>query len=426
MSESVAEVDSESVIPGATEAPGKAVPSVEEIRAAFPALEREHAGQPVAYFDGPGGTQVPRMVTDAITESLLHRNANRRWAYPSSAEVDATVHGVRDAMGDFFGCSPDDVVIGGNMTTLTYHLSRTLGRDWGEGDEIVVTRLDHFANVSPWRALEVERGVHVREVPFDPATGTIDLDLLQETITERTVLVAVGEASNALGTVTDLAPVIERAKETGALVFVDAVHSAPHKLPAVLSLGCDFLTCSPYKFYGPHAGAMYVPAELLDSLGVPRLPCAPQVAPERFETGTQNHEAMAGTTAAVDFLASLGTGTGSRRADLESAFTVLHERGEALVRQMWDGLSALDGVTVHGPPPGTPRTPTVSFTLDGLDAREVAASLSSHHGVFVSHGHFYAAHVVEDLGVSGLVRAGCACYTTSEEIDRLIRGVAEL
>lgn len=400
--------------------------SVEEIRTAFPALEREHSGHPVAYFDGPGGTQVPRVVADAITESLLHHNANRRWAYPASAEVDATVHGVRDAMADFFGCSADDVVFGGNMTTLTYHLSRTLGADWGEGDEIVVTRLDHFANISPWRALEAERGVTIVEVPFDITSGRLDQEALHAAITEKTVLVAVGEASNILGTVTDLAPVVARARETGALLFVDAVHSAPHILPDVLRLGCDFLACSPYKFYGPHAGVLYAPAELLDSLSVPRLSCAPPVAPERFETGTQSHEAMAGTTAAVDFLASLSGAGGSRREHLQRTFSVLHERGEALVSRMWDGLTAIDGVTTYGPRPGTPRTPTVAFSVRDRDPRLVASHLSSHHGIFASHGHFYAAHVAEDLGVDGVVRAGCACYTTADEVDRLIRGVAEL
>ncbi|MDA0313419.1 MAG: cysteine desulfurase-like protein [Gemmatimonadetes bacterium] len=404
------------------------VTAVEDIRRLFPALEREHSGQRVAYFDGPGGTQVPRSVADAVTESLLHHNANRRWAYPSSAEVDATVAGARSAMGDFLGCGADDVVFGANMTALTYHLSRTLGRTWREDDEVVVTRLDHFANISPWRALEVERGVTVRDVGFHPASGTLNMDALAETITEQTRLVAVGWASNVLGTITDLGPVVRRAREVGALVFVDAVHSAPHVLPDVLKLGCDFLACSPYKFYGPHAGVMYAPAPLLDQLDVPRLPCAPQVAPERFETGTQSHEAMAGTTAAVDFLASLASGESreSRRARLVSAYDALHARGEILVDRLLKGLADLDNVTLYGPPAGHPRTPTVSFTVDGFDARAVSAHLSERHGVFVSHGNFYAAHVTEDLGVPGLVRAGCACYSTESEVDRLLDGLRDL
>lgn len=400
--------------------------AIDDIRAAFPALERVHAGHPVAYFDGPGGTQVPRAVADAITDHLLHHNGNRRWAYPSSAETDAVVEKARQAMADLLGCGAADVSFGPNMTTLTYHLSRTLGRALGPGHEIVVTRLDHLANVSPWEALCRERGVTLREVPFQLKDGTLDVEAFERALNRNTRVVALPWASNALGTVTDVAPLIERARKLGAWTVVDAVHAVPHVLPSARALGCDFLTCSPYKFYGPHSGVMYAAAELLDGLDVPRLPCAPQAAPERFETGTQSHEDMAGITAAVDFLASLGEGD-TRRERLDAAYAELHARGEALFARMWDGLRAIGGVTVYGPPPGLPRTPTLSFTVTGHEARAVAAHLSSRHGVFVSHGSFYAAHVPEDLGVrGGLVRAGCACYTTTAEVDRLVAGVAEL
>ena len=402
------------------------VSSVEEIRAAFPALERQHAGSPVAYFDGPGGTQVPQVVVDAMADHLLHHNGNRRWAYPASAETDAAVEGAREAMADLLGCGPGDVVFGPNMTALTYHLSRTLGSTFAPGDEIVVTRLDHLANVSPWKALEAERGVVVREVPFRVEDGTLDTQAYESALGPRTKLVALGWASNALGTISQLLPLLQQAKSVGALTFVDAVHSVPHLLPAARAMGCDFLACSPYKFYGPHAGAMYIAAEMLDQLDVPRLPCAPQVAPERFETGTQNHEAMAGVTATVDFLASLAEGD-TRRERLGRAYAMMHARAEGLVARLWDGVGAVPGVTRYGPPPGSPRTPTVAFTLSGHDARSVASHLSEAHGVFVSHGHFYAARVPEDLGVDGgLVRAGCACYTTEEEVDRLVAGVAAL
>ena len=409
--------------------PAKAEPvlaSIDSIRAAFPALRRRHAGSPVAYFDGPGGTQVPQVVVDAMADHLLHHNGNRRWAYPASAETDAAVESAREAMADLLGCGPGDVVFGPNMTTLTYHLSRALGRRLGRGDEIVVTRLDHLANVSPWKALEAERGVVVREVPFLVEDGTLDTGAYEAALGPRTRLVALGWASNALGTITNLLPLLEQAKAVGALTFVDGVHSIPHLLPAARAMGCDFLACSPYKFYGPHAGAMYLPAEFNDALDAPRLPCAPQVAPERFETGTQNHEAMAGVTATVDFLASLAEGD-TRRERLGRAYAAMHARAEELVARLWDGLGALSGVTRYGPPPGQPRTPTVSFTVAGHDARGVASHLSGKHGVFVSHGSFYAAYVPLDLGVtSGLVRAGCACYTTAEEVDRLVAGVAEL
>ncbi len=405
---------------------GQGVASVEAIRGAFPALLREHAGRPVAYFDGPGGTQVPQSVVDAMSCHLIRHNANRRWAYPSSAETDAAVDAARGGMADLLGCRPSDVVFGPNMTTLTYHLSRALGRTLGKGDEVVVTRLDHLANVSPWKALEAERSVRVREVPFDPSDGTLDVRAFEEAITSRTRIVAVGWASNALGTVTNLVPVVEWAGSVGALTFVDGVHAAAHLLPAARATGCDFLACSPYKIYGPHAGVLYARAELVDDLDVPRLPCAPQAAPERLETGTASFEAMAGTLAAVDFLASLSTG-GARRQRLGRTYAELHRRGETLLARLWEGLEALPGVNLYGPPPQAPRTPTLAFTVAGRDARFVAAHLADEHGVFVSHGHFYAAHVTEDLGVeSGLVRAGCACYTTEQEIGRLIRGVAEL
>jgi cysteine desulfurase family protein (TIGR01976 family) len=400
--------------------------SVEEIRSAFPALTREHAGETVAYFDGPGGTQVPRSVVEAVSDYLTRHNANRGWAYPSSAETDDTVERSRSAMADLLGCRPADVAFGPNMTVLTYLLSRTLGRSMGPGDEIVVTRLDHMANVSPWRALEAERGVTIREVPFRTQDGTLDQDSLDRVINPKTRLVAVGWASNALGTITNLIPVIERAKVAGALTFVDGVHAVPHVLPAVRALGCDFLGCSPYKFYGPHAGVLYAPAELMDELDVPRLPCASQEAPGRFESGTPSFEAMAGSAAAVDFLASLAEG-GTRRERLGRSYSVLHERGEELVGRLWDGLKECPGVDVYGPPPGRPRTPTVAFSVKGVQPRDVASHLSSRHGVFVSHGDFYATHVVEDLEVQdGLVRAGCACYTTEGEVDRLVAGVQDL
>lgn len=406
------------------------VMDVDAIRGHFPALERTHAGSPVAYFDGPGGTQVPRSVVEAMAEHLYHHNGNRNWAYPASAETDATVTRAREAFADFLGCRPRDVVFGPNMTTLAYHLSRTLATRFGEGDEIVVTRLDHFANVSPWRRLADEAGCVVREVPFHAADGSLDMEAFADALGPRTRLVAVGWASNALGTVTDAAAMVRMARAAGALTFVDAVHSAPHVLPDVAALGCDFLACSPYKFYGPHSGVMFAPAETLDELDVPRLPCAPQRAPERFETGTASFEDMAGSAAAVDFLASMAgpaDGTASRRNRLEAAFQEVHRRSEALVSRLWNGLASLDGVTVHGPRPGWPRTPTVAFTVAGTPPRDVASHLSHRHGCYLSHGNFYAAHVPQDLGLpDGLVRAGCACYTTDAEVERLVAGVAEL
>ncbi len=401
--------------------------SVDALRADFPALARREQGHPVAYFDGPGGTQVPRAVGDAMTSYLYEHNANTHWVYPSSAETDALLAGAREIFADFFNATPDDVSFGNNMTTIAFHLARALARGWREGDEIVVTELDHHANVAPWRAVAADRGLVVRTARLDTATFRTDWDDLARQIGPRTRLVAIGAASNALGTVTDVAAACALAREAGALSFVDAVHFAPHALLDVRAIGCDFLACSSYKFYGPHAGILYGRAGLVRSLDVPRLDPAPQESPERLETGTQNHEGIVGAAAAVEYLASVGGDAGGRRDRLAATFALLHARGDALLARLWDGLSAIAGVTLYGPPPGTPRTPTVSFTLRGHSTDDVARSLVR-SGIYASNGDFYAQTVAERLGrgADGFVRAGAACYTTADEVDRLVHGVREL
>jgi cysteine desulfurase family protein (TIGR01976 family) len=399
---------------------------VEEIRRQFPALERTHGGEPVAYFDGPGGTQVPRAVVDAMSEYLLRHNANTHWRYPTSVETDAAIAAARGALADFLGASPDEIAFGPNMTTLTFHLSRALGRAWGPGDEVVVTELDHHANVAPWRRLANERGVTMRQISMRPETGQLDWADLERAISRRTKLLAIGAASNALGTITDVRRAGEIAHAAGALVFVDAVHFAPHALVDVRHLDCDFLACSPYKFYGPHAGVLFGRRALLESLDVPKLEPAPDTAPERLETGTQCHEAIVGSAAAVDFLASLAP-AGSRRESLASLFAELHARGERQIERLWRGLGAIRGVTLFGPPPGEPRTPTLSFTLAGRHSDDVSEALVA-RGLFLSSGDFYAADVIRRIGCerTGVVRAGCVAYTTDDEIDRLIAAVREI
>lgn len=406
---------------------GSDVIAVEEIRQRFPALERRHGGHPVAYFDGPGGTQVPREVVDAMADYLLHHNANTHWNYPTSAETDALIAGAREAMAAFFNSRPDEVVFGNNMTTLTFHVARALGRGWGPGDEVVVTELDHHANVAPWRALERERGVTIRSVPFDPCTGLLDWEALAGALNGRTRLLAIGAASNALGTINDVKAATDLAHQAGALAFVDSVHYASHGVTDVAAVGCDFMVCSPYKFYGPHAGVLFGKAERLAALDVPKLDPAPNEIPDRVETGTQNHEGIVGTGAAIRFLASLADGR-TERERLARSLAGLHARGDDLVKQMWDGLSGIPSVRVYGPPPGlSPRTPTLSFVVDGIPSDVVATRLAA-QGIFVSHGDFYATTIIAKLGHSsdGVVRAGCACYTTEVEVDRLIRGVAEV
>lgn len=401
----------------------------ESIRARFPALERRHGGHPVAYFDGPGGTQVSTDVVDAVSTYLLRHNANTHWGYPTSAETDEIVMAGRKAAADLLGGSHDEIVFGQNMTTLTFQLARALGRQFAPGTEVVVTQLDHRANVDPWLDMARMWNFTVRTVPFHVADGLLDWDAFESIVSERTGLIAIGGASNALGTVNDVQRAASLARRSGSLLFVDAVHAAPHLPIDVATLGCDALACSPYKFYGPHAGVLWVRRSLLESLHVSKLLPASDRAPERLETGTLSHEAIAGTTAAIDFLASLDDRTGDRRDRIGRAMQGLHDRGDVLVRRLWEGLAALDAVRLFGPAPGTAeRTPTVSFIVEGVPSGEVSHLLAERFGIFCSFGDFYATDVTARLGVEreGLVRAGCACYTTEDEVDRLIQGVAQI
>jgi len=403
-----------------------AIMSIEEIRRCFPALARTYNGYGVAYFDGPGGTQVPRAVVEAMNDYLYHHNANTHWAYPTSEETDAIIDSARSVLADFLNANPTEIAFGANMTTLTFHLARALGCGYGRNDEILVTELDHHANIAAWHALEKEGGVKVRMVKMIPETGELDWDDFSRQLSGRTKLVAMGAASNALGTINDVRRAAKMAHSLGAQIFVDAVHYAQHGLIDVRDWDCDFLACSAYKFYGPHIGILYGQHELLDSLNFPKLIPAPDSAPERAETGTQNHEGIAGAAAAVDFIASLAPGA-TRRERLRAAFQQLHERGDALVTQLWTGLHEMERVRLYGPPPGDTRTPTIVFTVNGLPSIDVAKKLAE-GGIFLSHGDFYAMSVVERLDEMphGLVRAGCACYTTSQEVDRLLAGVRKL
>jgi len=400
--------------------------SIDDIRSQFPALDRLHNGNPVAYFDGPGGTQVPRSVVEAMSDYLFNHNANTHWGYPTSDETDALIDESRQAFADFFNASSNEIVFGQNMTSLTFHLSRALGRGFESGDEIIVTELDHHGNVDPWRALEKDRGVVIRVLRMDIETGELNLDDLPAIINDRTKLLAIGAASNALGTITEAATACRIARDAGILSFVDAVHFAPHSLIDVNAIDCDFLACSAYKFYGPHIGILYGRNELLSSIDFPKLRPAPDNAPDRVETGTQSHESIVGAAAAVNFIASLGEGD-TRRQRIASAFDVMHTRDGVLARQLWDGLSKIDGVKLYGPTPDRPRTSLVSFTIGNLPSAHVSKQLAD-RGLFISHGNFYAATVVERLGVAeqGLVRVGCSVYTTHEEVQRVIDGVREI
>lgn len=407
-----------------------AVSSVENIRRQFPALKRCEGSNLVAYFDGPGGTQVPQPVVDAMSKYMINNNANTHWAYPTSVETDSMLHGARSAMADFLGGRPGDIAFGANMTTLLFHIARAIGRSLKPGDEIVVTELDHHANIAPWQALVRERGVVLRWLPFDQETFRHQEGVFENLISDRTRVVALGAASNALGTVTDVAAMVKLARDAGATTVVDAVHYAPHFPVDAQAINADFLLCSAYKFYGPHVGVVRARPEAVVALELPRLEPAPSLPPECLETGTQNHEGIAGAAAAVDFLAGLLNAPNSkpdRRARLISVMHELESRSEALFAHLWEGLRSVKGVALFGPPPGTPRTATLSFRVDGMASRDVSLGLAR-QGLYVSHGDFYASTVARRLGFAddGFVRVGCAAYTTLEEIERLVDGVGVL
>lgn len=402
------------------------ITSTQEIRTHFKALRRIHRGVPVAYFDGPGGTQIPSSVVEAMTDYLYNHNANTHWAYPSSHETDELLMESRNTLADFLNATPSEIAFGANMTTLTFHLARAIGRHLNAGNEVLVTELDHHANIDPWHSLVPDFGIKVRTVKMIPETGQLDWRDLERKLSSNTKVLAIGAASNALGTINNIKRAVDLAHGVGAKVFVDAVHYAPHELVDVKAFGCDFLACSAYKFYGPHVGILFGRANRLQALDFPKLQPGSNMIPERAETGTLNHEGIVGAAAAVDFLASLASGQ-HRRSRLKKTFDELQRRSKHLLMTLWEGLSAIDRVVLYGPTPEEKRTPTISFTINGKSA-EAVCHLLSERGIFASHGDFYATTVVQRLGLNpaGLVRVGCACYTTHEEVERLVTGVDEI
>ena len=394
----------------------------------FPALLRTlDDGSPVTYLDGPAGTQVPRQVIEAITHYYERCNANTHGQFITSWESDKLMWEARETVAAFLGAhGPGTISFGANMTTLAFALSRALGRKLKEGDEIVITQLDHEANRGPWLALE-ERGVIIREVVLRP-DGRLDPEDMARKITKRTRAVALGMASNALGTVNDVGLARRLSQQVDALLILDAVHYAPHFPIDVRALGADFLLCSAYKFYGPHVGILYTRPGLLDRLKPDRLSTQDQAPPYRIETGTLNHAAIAGVKAAIEYIASWGAGD-TMRERLVAAMDAIAAWENSLAAYYWSQVKMTRGVAVWGTDFSTTRrAPTVSITIDGVDPLEAARRLGE-RGVFVWDGHFYAARAVEALGLSGrggLLRAGMSMYTTREEVDRLLSGVAEI
>lgn len=395
--------------------------NVTAVRAQFPAL-----ASGTAHFDGPGGSQTPTCVADAVAGTLTSSIANRGTVTAAEQKAEEAVAQARQALGDLLGSDPATVVFGRSMTALTMDLARTLARchAWGPGDEVVVTSLDHDANIRPWVIAAEAVGATVRWAEVDPATGELPVAAVMEVLSERTRLVAVTGAANLIGTRPDLPAIIGAAHDAGALVHVDAVHLAAHARLDRRTLDADFLVCSPYKFFGPHLGALSGRAELLEELRPDKLLPSPDAVPERFELGTLPYELLAGATAAVDFIAGLGEGD-SRRTRLDSAFAALEEHEDRLRVRAEDALAALDGVTLWSR--ALHRTPTLLFTIDGVEPAAVHRHLAERR-VNAPASHFYAWELSHRLGLgpAGGVRVGMAPYTTEDEVDRLVEGVAEL
>ena len=399
------------------------------VRSQFPALAQEVNGRPAVFFDGAGGTQVCQGVIHAISDYLMHSNANIHGAFATSARSDHVIAEARQSMADFLGCDADELVFGANMTSLTFAISRSIGRELQPGDEIVLTRLDHDANVAPWKALE-ERGVIIKMADVDIEDCSLDMEDMRRQITPRTKLVAVGFASNAVGTINDVAEVVRMAHAVGALCYVDAVHYAPHGPIDVRALDCDFLACSPYKFFAPHAGTLYGKREHLQRLTPYKVRPASDELPTRWETGTQNHEVMAGVSAAIEYLAAFGrhhleSPPTQRPALLRAALEYIQQYERSLSEHLIAGLLKIPGLSFYGirePERYARRTPTVAIRIAGFTPRQLAERLGE-QGIFVWDGNYYAVNLTERLGVEqdgGMLRIGLVHYNTVEEIDRLL------
>lgn len=410
---------------------------LDAIRAEFPSLSLESNGRPHIYFDNPAGTQVPQIVVDRMTECLVQANANLGGYFETSRRADAIVDDAHAAMADFLNAaSPDEIVFGQNMTTLTLHVSRSLGRTFRAGDEIVLSRMDHDANIAPWMMLAEDLDLRIRWLPFNTETFEFDLAELDALLNERTKLVCIGGASNLLGTVNDVQAICARAREAGALSFVDAVQLAPHVAINVQTLGCDMLACSAYKFFGPHQGILWGRRELLESLTPYKVRPAPDALPGCFETGTQSHEGMAGTAAAVDYFAWIGETMArehheanqaykGRARYVHAALDFLFAYEKQLATQLITGLQSLPGVRVLGitePAAMERRVPTVAFVADGKSPDAIAEALAN-RSIFVWSGHNYAVEVAKSLGIydtGGAIRIGPVHYNSPAEIDELL------
>ena len=411
--------------------------NVESIRAQFPALHESYNGRPAVFFDNPGGTQVPGRVIDAMTDYMVRRNANTHGAFETSRRTDATIDRARQAAADLVGADANEIVFGNNMTSLTFNLSRSLTAEFGPKDEIVVTRLDHDADIMPWVMIGEDTGAKVHFADVDMETCTLDMDHLRSLISPRTKLVAVGYASNASGTINDVKSIIDMAKVNGAYTFVDAVQYAPHGLIDVKELDCDFLACSAYKFFGPHVGVLYGKLAHLERLRAYQVRPAGKASPGKWEQGTKNHEGLAGTAAAIDYIAELGVAYGgafldaSRRDKLRAAWTEIAAYEQMLIERLIDGLSLIPRTRIYGITnrmQWNKRVATVSIRKENTTPKQLAEALAAEN-IFTWDGNFYALALSERLGVEasgGLLRIGLVHYNTLDEIDRCLRVIEQV
>ena len=409
---------------------------LEKIRGSFPSLSRKFNEREVVYFDGPGGSQVPQSVADAVSNYLLNNNANTGMSFITSIETDEIIAETLSACAEFLGCSdPNEIAFGQNMTSLNIQLASALSKTWGPGDEIVVTRLDHDANVRPWSLAAEWSGASLKKIEVNPDDCTLDMGSVAESISESTVLVAIGAASNLSGTINNLRELIGIAHNFGAEVVVDAVHFAPHSLIDVEDIGCDFLLCSPYKFFGPHQGILWGRRSRMEELPVAKLRVSTEEVPFRWMTGTQSHEGMAGTRAAIDHIAWIGRevsgneGLGRREA-LKIAYSAIEGHERELCLRMIQGLADIDGLKIWGitnPERIAERSPTVSFTHPKMVASEIGAFLAA-RGIFVWAGNFYALELTEALGLEpeGVLRVGLLHYNSMEEVNFFLESVREI
>ncbi len=416
---------------------------LDSARAQFPALSIVDGESPRVYLDNPAGTQVSQMVVDSMSDCLIHSNANEQGHFRTSQMVDALIEGAHEAIADLLNApSADEIVFGQNMTTLTMHVSRSIGRCFRPGDEIVLSCMDHDANISPWLLLARDLGLEIRWLPFDSETFEFDLEKLDAVLTDRTKLVCVGGASNLTGTINDIKTISTKAHDAGAWTYIDAVHSVPHLPTDVQDLGCDFLVCSAYKFFGPHQGALWGRRELLEMLEPYKVRPAPEEIPGCFETGTQNHEGMAGTTAAVDYFAWIGKSMAEQYLDRYDHFTGRSKFVHAAMKCLFayeriitdhliNGLQQLPGVRIHGITAADAmnrRAPTVSFTVDGISPDSIASNLAVQN-IFVWSGDYYAVEVAKSLGVydsGGTVRVGPVHYNSVAEIELFLNALDDM